>query len=92
MICILYMICNAWCVCAQSCLTLYDPMDFSPLSMNFPGKSTAVDCHFLLQGIFPTQGLNPCVLCHPPALAGGFLTTMPPYALYMVYFLHMFYI
>ena len=26
---------------------------------DFPGKSTGVDCHFLLQGIFPTQGLNP---------------------------------
>ena len=25
---------------------------------NFPGKSTRVGCHFLLQGIFPTQGLN----------------------------------
>ena len=24
-----------------------------------PGKSAAVDCHFLLQGIFPTQELNP---------------------------------
>ena len=32
---------------------------------NFPGKSTGVGCHFLLQGIFPTQGLNrhlPCLL------------------------------
>ena len=26
---------------------------------NFPGKSTGVDCHFLLQEIFPTQGSNP---------------------------------
>ena len=26
---------------------------------NFPGKSTGVGCHFLLQGILPTQGLNP---------------------------------
>ena len=26
---------------------------------DFPGKSTGVGCHFLLQGIFPTQGLNP---------------------------------
>ena len=26
---------------------------------DFPGNSTGVDCHFLLQGIFPTQGLNP---------------------------------
>ena len=24
-----------------------------------PGKNTGVDCHALLQGIFPTQGLNP---------------------------------
>ena len=37
---------------------------------NFPGKSTAVGCHFLLQGIFPTQRLNPGLphcgqtLCH----------------------------
>ena len=29
---------------------------------DFPGKNTRVDCHFLLQGIFPTQGLNPCLL------------------------------
>ena len=26
---------------------------------NFPGKNTAVGCHFLLRVIFPTQGLNP---------------------------------
>ena len=25
---------------------------------NFPGKSTGVGCHLLLQGIFPTQGSN----------------------------------
>ena len=30
---------------------------FCPL--DFPGKHTGVGCHFLLQGIFPTQGLNP---------------------------------
>ena len=29
---------------------------------NFPGNSTGVDCHFLLQGIFPTQGSNPGLL------------------------------
>ena len=28
-----------------------------------PGESTGVDSHFLLQGIFPTQGSNPCLLC-----------------------------
>ena len=26
---------------------------------NFPGKRTGAGCHFLLQGIIPTQGLNP---------------------------------
>ena len=26
---------------------------------DFPGNSTGVDCHFLLQRIFPNQGLNP---------------------------------
>ena len=26
---------------------------------DFPGKSTGVGCHFFLQGVFPTQGLNP---------------------------------
>ena len=29
---------------------------------NPPGKNTGVGCHFLLQGIFPTQGLNPGLL------------------------------
>ena len=29
------------------------------LPWNFPGKSTRVGFHFLLQGIFPTQGSNP---------------------------------
>ena len=27
-----------------------------------PGKNTGVGCHFLLQAIFPTQGLNPGLL------------------------------
>ena len=27
-----------------------------------PGKNTGVDCHSLLQGIFPTEGLNPGLL------------------------------
>ena len=29
---------------------------------DFPGKNGAVDCHFLFQGIFLTQGLNPHLL------------------------------
>ena len=34
-------------------------------------------CHFLLQGLFPTQGSNQCLLCLL-ALAGGFFTTESP--------------
>ena len=30
--------------------------------MRFPGKNTGVGCHFLLQGIFPTQRSNPRLL------------------------------
>ena len=48
---------------AQSSLTLCDPMDCSPPGSSihgiFPGKNTGVGCHFLLQEIFLTQGLNP---------------------------------
>ena len=29
---------------------------------DFPDKNTRVDCHFLLQGLFPAQGLNLCLL------------------------------
>ena len=38
-----------------------------------PGKNTGEGCQALLQGIFLTQGSNPC-LWHLPALAGGFFT------------------
>ena len=46
----------------QSCLTLSDPKDYSPQGSSRPwdplGKNTGVGCHALLQGIFPTKGLN----------------------------------
>ena len=45
---------------AQSCPTLCDPMDTRLLRpSDYLGKSTGVGCHFLLQGIFLTQGSNP---------------------------------
>ena len=54
------------CLVAQSCLTLCDPMDYSPpvssVHGDSPGKNTGMGCHALLQGIFPTQGLNPGLL------------------------------
>ena len=71
------------CVHAQSlqlCPTLCVPMDCRPSASSVPwdspGKKTGVGCHALLQGTFPTQGLNHvyCVSC----IAGGFFTTEPP--------------
>ena len=55
-------------MCANSlqlCPTLCNPMDCSPqrtgssVHGDSPGKNTGVGCHAFLQGIFPTQGLNP---------------------------------
>ena len=47
----------------QSCQTLCDPTDCSlpgsSVHEDSPGKNTGVGNHFLLQGIFPTQVLNP---------------------------------
>ena len=41
-------------------VTLWTVARQAPLScLDFPGKNTRVRCHALLQGIFPTQGLNP---------------------------------
>ena len=51
----------------QSCSTLCYPMDCSPpgsfVHGDSPGKNTGVGCHALLQGIFPTQESNQCLLC-----------------------------
>ena len=48
---------------AQSCQTLWNPMEDSPPGSSVhgdsPGKNTRVGCHVLLQGIFPTQEANP---------------------------------
>ena len=57
-----------------------EPMDWAhqvPLSMWFPSKNTGVGFHAFLQGIFPTQGLNPMFLISR-ALADGFFTTVSP--------------
>ena len=50
-------------VLTRSCPTLCDLMDYSPpgssVHRDSPSKNTGVGCQALLQGIFPTQGLNP---------------------------------
>ena len=61
------------CVPAQSLqlsLTICNPMDCSPPGSSVHGspwdslgKNTRVDCHALLQGIFPTQRSNLPLLC-----------------------------
>ena len=50
------------CVCStpQSCPTHCDPRLLCP--WDSLGKNTGVGCHVLLQGIFPTQGWNLCLL------------------------------
>ena len=65
----------------QSCLTLCDPMNYSPpvsyIHGIFPGKNTGVGCHFLLQGGLPDPGIK-LVSLASPVLAGSFFTTLPP--------------
>ena len=54
------------CLVVQSCPTLWNSMDCSLKGSSVygdsPGKNTGVGCHALLQGIFPTQKLNPGLL------------------------------
>ena len=54
------------CSVAQSCLTLLRPHRLQPARFVCPwdslGKDSEVGCHFHLQGIFLTQGLNLCLL------------------------------
>ena len=60
-------VCVCVCVHAQSVVSnsLW-PHRLYPTSLlcpwDFPGKHTGVGCHFLFQGIFPTQGSNLCLL------------------------------
>ena len=44
---------------SDSFVTLWTVAYQAPLSIGFLGKNTEVGCHFLLQGIFLTRGLNP---------------------------------
>ena len=61
--------CVSACVCVLTQLLSHVQlfatlMDYSPpgsCPWDFTGKNTGVGCHFLLQGIFLTQGLNPCL-------------------------------
>ena len=59
--------CGCCALVTKSCLTLCASMDCNPpgsvgFLWDFPGNNTGVGCHFLFQGIFPTQGSNLCLL------------------------------
>ena len=61
-------VCVCACSVAQACLPLGDPLDCSSPGLcpwNFSDKNPGTSCHFLFQGIFPTQGSNcvPCSTC-----------------------------
>ena len=67
-------VCVCVCVCyllshVQLFATPWTVAHQAPLSMEFSGKDTGVGSHFLLQGIFLTQGSNQ-ISC----IAGRFVT------------------
>ena len=61
-------------MCVCPCLSVVSdslwPHGLQPIRLlcpwNFPGKNTQVSCHFPLQGVFPTHGLKPHLLCLLP--------------------------
>ena len=65
------------CSVPKSWPTLLWPQGLSPTRLlcpwDFPGRNTGVACHFLLQGILPTQGAR-----HGSYTASEFFTTEPP--------------
>ena len=80
------------CSVIQSFLTLYNPITVAcqaPLSWSSPSKNTGVGCHFLLQGIFLTQGSNPHLL-HLLHWQAGSLPSAPPRKLLFVWVIPQF--
>ena len=80
--CMLFAIISSACVCSVMCVS--DSLQLHGLQpsrllcpLKFPGNNRGAGCHFLLQGIIPTQGSNPCSSVSI-TLAGGFFTTKPP--------------
>ena len=58
------------CVCVLRCSVMSDSLQSHGLCptrllypWDFPGKNTGMGCHFLLQGIFPTQESNLSLWC-----------------------------
>ena len=73
---------NGCCVLSHSVLSdSVRPHGLQPTRLlcpwDSPGKNTGAGCHGLLQGTFPTQGSNPCLL-HLLHWQAGSLPLMPP--------------
>ena len=82
------------CMLSRSVVSLCGSLDChcqAPLSMGFSSKNIGVGCHFLLQGIVPTQGSKLCLLCllhwqmdslptEPSGTTGRILTNQDPMA------------
>ena len=69
------------CLVAKLCSTLCSPINCGHIRLlcpwDYPSKNTGMGCHFHLQGIFLTQGLNPHLLWLLHWEADSF-TTVPP--------------
>ena len=66
-LCISHPLNSVLCSVAQSCLTLCNPLDYSPPGSSVHGvfqerTPEGVATSRIFQRIFPTQGLNPCLL------------------------------
>ena len=83
-------VCVCVCVCVYSVTSIVSnslrPHGLQPTRLHCPwdspGTNTGVGCHAFLQGIFPTQGSNPCLMS--PALAGRFFTTSTTWEAHVV--------
>ena len=65
-VCVCVCVCACMLTLAQSCLTLCNPIDYSPPGCIVHGILQAGLLEWAAvssSGIFPTQGSNPCVLC-----------------------------
>ena len=68
--CVCVCVCVRVCVCVgPTSVQLFVTHGLEPTRLlcpwNIPEENTGVSCHFLLQGLFPTQGLNPPLLHLP---------------------------
>ena len=71
-------------VCAQSLqlsdsAVLWTVAQQTPLSQDFLGKNTRVDCHAILQGKFPNQGSNHLLLWQANSLLMNHRRDHAPY-------------